>query len=66
VKEFARHCGIVDMEHSKKPCGPRWCYSFQDAIFHTALPPGTAFPSLALGLEESARKEVQATLLLGL
>lgn len=48
VKEFTRQNGIIDMEHFKKICGPRWCYFFQDAILHTDLPPDTVFPSLAL------------------
>ncbi|HEX3988843.1 MAG TPA: hypothetical protein VHZ30_05380 [Verrucomicrobiae bacterium] len=64
VKEFARYYGIVDMEDFTKKCGPRWCYIFQDAILHTDLPHGTVFPSLALALEESERKNARECLLL--
>ena len=65
VKAFARHYGIFDMEDFKKRCGPRWCYIFQDAIVHTALPPGTLFPSLALAVEDSARQFARASLMDG-
>jgi hypothetical protein len=63
VKAFASDYGIVDMEDFKKKCGPRWCYIFQDAILHTALPPGTVFPSLTLAVEESARQFTRASLI---
>jgi hypothetical protein len=65
VKEFARYYGIVDMEDFSKRYGPRWCYIFQDAILHTALPPGTVFPSLALVLGESQRQCARLCLLDG-
>jgi hypothetical protein len=64
VEKFTRQNRIFDMEHFTKICGPRWCYFFQDAILHTDLPPGTVFPSLALGLDESERKSARECLLL--
>jgi hypothetical protein len=65
VKAFANYYGIVDMEDFKKKCGPRWCYIFQDAILHTALPTGTVYPSLALAVEDSARQFARGCLLDG-
>jgi hypothetical protein len=65
VKAFASYYGISDMEDFKKKCGPRWCYIFQDAILHTALPTGTVYPSLALAVEDSARQFARGCLLDG-
>ncbi|HEY3853543.1 MAG TPA: hypothetical protein VGO67_04025 [Verrucomicrobiae bacterium] len=65
VNAFASYYGITDMEDFKKRCGPRWCYIFQDAILHTALPPGTVYPSLALAVEDSARQFARSSLLDG-
>lgn len=51
VGAWAAGQGMQSLEDVKRVCGPRWAYTFQDAILGTPLPDGVRYPSEEAKLE---------------